>query len=216
LREQGYPAVSLNFHDLYEYKFSLNKFKEHIQIHSHQRLGSDDESSLLKRFFRFDKNKLLWMTPFAYSGDKERTGGFNDEDHLLLNLNTKVPMTEYYEMAVTMGPDFVVAPTEQITSHSGKKKRKRALKASAKSSKTLAKIIRQQQHQPVLLTPVTLGDEGGLDTFDMRTFVKDVFGENEDGSPRIADEVQGFMIYGTDLLKVEQAFTDVKDFFSLT
>jgi hypothetical protein len=68
----------------------------------------------------------------------------------------------------------------------------------------------------VLLTSVTLGDEGGLDTFDMRTFVKDVFGENEDGSARIADEVQGFMVYGTDLLKSQQAFNDIKDFFSLT
>lgn len=162
----------------------------------------------------------MWLTPFAYSADKERTGGFNDEEHLMLNLNTKVHMSEYYQFAKDMGPDFVVAPTEQITSHSGKKKRKRALKAAAKSSKQLAKIFKEDHeaatHQPILLTGVTLGDEGGLDTFDMRTFVKDVFGENEDGSARIADEVQGFMVYGTDLLKSEQAFNDIKNFFSLT
>jgi hypothetical protein len=50
---------------------------------------------VLKRFFRFE-DKLLWLTPFAYSPDKERTGGFNDEEHLMLNLNTKVHMSEYY------------------------------------------------------------------------------------------------------------------------
>ncbi len=44
-------------------------------------------------------------------------------------------MSEYYQLAKDMNPDFVVAPTEQITSHSGKKKRKRALKAAAKTSK---------------------------------------------------------------------------------
>lgn len=97
---------------------------------------------MLKRFFRFE-DKLLWLTPFAYSPDKERTGGFNDEEHLMLNLNTKVHMSEYYQFASGMGPDFVVAPTEQITSHSGKKKRKRALKAAAKTSKQLAKIFRE-------------------------------------------------------------------------
>ncbi len=78
---------------------------------------------------------MVWLTPFAYSAEKERTGGFNDEEHLLLNLNTKVHMSEYFKLAQHMGPDFVVAPTEQITSNSGKKKRKRALKAAAKTSK---------------------------------------------------------------------------------
>ena len=99
---------------------------------------------MLKRFFRFE-DKLVWLTPFAYSPDKERTGGFNDEEHLMLNLNTKVHMSEYYQFAGGMGPDIVVAPTEQITSHSGKKKRKRALKAAAKTSKQMAKMFRESE-----------------------------------------------------------------------
>ena len=47
---------------------------------------------------------------------------------------------------------------------------------------------------------MTLGDDGGLDTFDMRAFVKEMFGE-EGNDSKILDEVDGFMIYGTDLLK---------------
>jgi hypothetical protein len=35
LRDQTYPGVSLNFHDLFEYKFSLTKFKEHLQHAQH-------------------------------------------------------------------------------------------------------------------------------------------------------------------------------------
>ena len=44
LREQAYPGVSINFHDLFEYKLSLTKFREHLQQgQHHQRLGSQDE-----------------------------------------------------------------------------------------------------------------------------------------------------------------------------
>ncbi len=67
----------------------------------------------------------------------------------------------------------------------------------------------------MLLTAVTLGDDGGLDTFDMRAFVKDIFGEESDES-KIVDEIDGFMIYGTDLLKCKQAFQDMSAFFSLS
>jgi len=198
LKGQGYPCVSLNFHDIYEYSKILDKFSDHVK-HSQAaaNLGLPSEQSLLKRFFRFE-DKLVWLTPFSYSPDKERTGGFNDEEHLLLNLNTKVHMNEYYKLARSnMGADFVVAPTEQITSNSGKKKRKRALKAAAKTSKQLAKMSRDEDVKAVLLTGVTLGDEAGLDTFDMRNFVKEVFGDEEQES-KIVDEVDGFMIYGTD------------------
>jgi hypothetical protein len=35
LRDQSYPGVSLNFHDLFDYKLSLTKFKEHINTATH-------------------------------------------------------------------------------------------------------------------------------------------------------------------------------------
>jgi len=35
LRDQSYPGVSLNFHDLFDYKLSLTKFKEQINTTHH-------------------------------------------------------------------------------------------------------------------------------------------------------------------------------------
>jgi len=35
LRDQSYPGISLNFHDLFDYKLSLTKFKEHINTATH-------------------------------------------------------------------------------------------------------------------------------------------------------------------------------------
>ena len=83
----------------------------------------------------------MWLTPFSYSETRERVGGFNDEEHLLVNSKSKVHVKEYFKMAEEFGPDFVVTPCEQVTHESGRKKRKRALKASAKHSKTLAKLL---------------------------------------------------------------------------
>jgi hypothetical protein len=78
----------------------------------------------------------VFLTPFSHSHDsKERVSCFNDEEHLLLNFKTKVHVREYYQMAEKWGADIVVSPCEQVTSESGKKKRKRALKAAGKHTK---------------------------------------------------------------------------------
>ncbi len=62
-----------------------------------------------------------------------------------------------------------------------------------------------------MLASVTLGDDGGLETFDIRHFIKEVLGEGEE-----KPQIDGFMIYGTDVIEKPQAFQDMKDFFALT
>lgn len=89
------------------------------------------QTDVFKRFFRYE-DKLVWLTPFSYSADREKTGGFNDDDWYLLNSKTKVKVDEYFTMAQKWGADVVVSPCEQATITSGKKKRKRSLKAAAK------------------------------------------------------------------------------------
>lgn len=153
-------------HDLHDYTGTMEKFIEHIK--------GEEERSALKRFFRYE-DKHVWLTPFSYSADqKERTGGFNDDEHFLLNLKTKVKVTDYFEMAGAWGPDFVVTPCEQVTAASGKKKRKRSLKAGAKHALALARLIRDAGEDKAVLASVMLGDEGGLDTYEMRHFLRTV------------------------------------------
>lgn len=165
LKDTLYPSVALSFHDMHEYTKTLTKFGEHIKE------KKDEETSILKRFFRYE-DKFVWLTPFAHSADKERTGGFTDDEYFLLNLRTKVHVREYFEMAQKWGADFVVAPIEQATASSGKKKRKRSLKAASKHLNNLAKLMREEE-VPILAS-VLLGDENGLDSFEMRHFIKSV------------------------------------------
>lgn len=86
-------------------------------------------------------------------------------------------------MAEEFGPDFVVTPCEQVTHESGKKKRKRSLKASVKHAKTLAKLLLDSPEHPAVLSSVMLGDEGGLDNFEMRHYAKEVFGADQEEDP---------------------------------
>lgn len=79
---------------------------------------------------------------------------------------------EYYNQISDIGgADIMVVPCEQVTQDSGKKKRRRALKMSIKHSKAMAK---QENKQYALLSSVTIGDEKGLDTYEMREYIKEV------------------------------------------
>jgi len=90
----------LNFHDLHDFKQTLSKFKETISHKGDHQIqtGNPEVKSALKRFFRYE-DKLLWLTPFSYSNEREKTGGFNDEEHFLLNSKTKVHVHEYFDMS---------------------------------------------------------------------------------------------------------------------
>lgn len=151
--------MALSLHDMHEYKNTLTKFKEHTK--------AEAPESLLKRFFRYE-DKMVWLTPFSYSTDRENTSGFNDEEHFQLNLRTKVHVKEYFDMAHQWGADFVVAPCEQVTHKSGKKKRKRSLKTAAKHVIQMRKVC---DDKPILAS-VMMGDETGLDNFEMRHYIK--------------------------------------------
>jgi tRNA-guanine family transglycosylase len=157
----------------------------------------------VKRYFRYE-DKQVWLTPFSYSTEREKTGGFNDEDHFLLNSRTKVSADSYFEMARKWAPDFVVTPCEQVTHTSGKKKRRRSLKTAAKHAVRMAKELKEGQ--PVIAS-VMLGDEHGLDTFEMRHYMNAIDG---------VEGFDGYMVYGTDVLQAPQAFQDMKDFFEKT
>ena len=102
--------------------------------------------------------------------------------------------------------DFVVAPCEQVTAKSGKKKRKRALKASSKHTQAMAKM----EKRPMLMASVTMGEEAGVDSFDMREYIKTMIGGETE------EAVQGYMVYGTDILETQKAFSDIKEFIGLT
>jgi len=58
-----------------------------------------------------------------------------------------------------------------------------------------------------VLASVMLGDEAGLDNFEMRHYIKEVLGE-----PSVYEEepvtanLDGFMVYRTDVLPTPQAF----------
>jgi hypothetical protein len=190
LKDTKYPGVALSLHDMHEYTNTLAKFKDHLRV------KEPETTSLLKRFFRYE-DKLVWLTPFAHSGDKERTGGFNDEEHFLLNLKTKVHAKEYFDMAQNWGADFVVAPCEQVTASSGKRKRKRSLKAAGKHISQLSKLMAEEDVP--LLASVTLGDDTGLDNYEMRQFISQVLTKKE-GEEDPQAGIDGFMIYGTDVL----------------
>ena len=71
---------------------------------------------------------------------------------------------------------------------SGKKKRKRSLKTAAKHAATLAKSLKDDV--PVIAS-VVLGDDNGLDNFEMRHYMKTMEGEC----------VDGYMVYGADILQ---------------
>lgn len=73
------------------------------------------------------------FTPFSYSLDKERVSGFNDETHFQVNFKHKVHVNDYFDFAIQNGSDLIVAPCEQVTFTSGKKKRKRSQKAALKN-----------------------------------------------------------------------------------
>ena len=152
---------------------------------------SEGESAI-KRYFRYE-DKQVWLTPFSYSTEKEKTAGFNDEDQYLLNSRNKVSVETYFQMAKAWGADFVVTPCEQVTHISGKKKRKRSLKAAAKHAATLAKSLKDDI--PVIAS-VVLGDDNGLDSFEMRHYMKTMDGE----------QIDGYMVYGTDVLRAPQAY----------
>ena len=96
----------------------------------------------------------------------------------------------------------MVSPCEQVTLTSGKKKRKRSLNAAAKHAQTLAKLMKEEI--PVLAS-VMLGDEAGLDNFEMRHYIKEVLGEPSVYGEEPAN-LGGFMVYGTDVLPAPQAF----------
>ena len=69
------------------------------------------------------------------------------------------------------------------------------MKASAKHSKSLAKLLLEaQDHSPAVLSSVMLGEDTGMDTFEMRHYAKELFGEND------IKALDGFMLYGTDVL----------------
>ena len=194
----------------------MTKFRDHLGK-GLPAPGLPTEKSVLKRFFRYE-DKIVWLTPFSYSDAREKVGGFNDEEHFLINSKTKIPAREYFKMAEEFGPDFVVTPCEQVTHESGKKKRKRSLKASVKHAKTLAKLLLDSPEHPAVLSSVMLGDEGGLDNFEMRHYAKEVFGadDQEEDPERAINQLDGFMIYGTDVLSAPQAYQDVKDFLAMT
>ena len=183
----GIASVALALHDMHDFTKALTAFP-----------GSE-----VKRFFRYE-DKQVWLTPFSYSAEKEKTGGFNDEDHFLLNSRTKVSADAYFEMARKWAPDFIVTPCEQVTHTSGKKKRRRSLKAAAKHAVRMAKELKEGQ--PVIAS-VMLGDEHGLDTFEMRHYMNALDG---------VEGFDGYMVYGTDVLEAPQAFQDIKDFFEKT
>lgn len=72
-------------------------------------------------------------------------------------------------------PDIMVTPTEQVSKLSGKKKRKRAAKHSLKYFQQLQKKIKESGDQDSfgsLIVPVYLGDEAGIDSYEMKEFRK--------------------------------------------
>ena len=103
-----------------------------------------------------------------------------------------------------------------MTQESGKKKRKRSLKASVKHAKILAKLLLESPDHPAVLSSVMLGDEAGLDNFEMRHYAKEVFGADQEEPERAINQLDGFMIYGSDVLSAPQAYQDVKDFLAMT
>jgi hypothetical protein len=48
-----------------------------------------------------------------------------------------------------------------------------------------------------VIASVMLGEENGLDSFDMRQYLKDVVGDEE-----TQKGIDGYMIYGTDVLEL--------------
>ena len=176
LNGTSFESVALNLHDMHDYSGAMKKFIPHIK----EKEGAD--SSALKRYFRFE-DKFVWLTPFSYSADREKTGGFNNEDSYLLHSRHKVDVSEYYSMACEWGADFVVSPCEQVTNTSGRKKRRRSLKAAAKHANKLAKLLKETEEQePIpLLASVVLGDESGLDNYEMRHYIRNVL-QGEDGA----------------------------------
>lgn len=51
----------------------------------------------MKKYFKHE-DKIVFFTPFPYFKEKERVGGFNDDQHLLLNGREKVNIKDYYAM----------------------------------------------------------------------------------------------------------------------
>ena len=81
-----YPLVSLNFVDLHGYAATLQKYQNHLE----QKEIDNPKRTHLKRYFNY-QDKLVMLTPFPYSADnKERLGGFNDDQLLHLNNREKV------------------------------------------------------------------------------------------------------------------------------
>eukprot|EP00347_Sterkiella_histriomuscorum_P003481 403364131 len=228
LKEVNYQGVSLNFHDMYDYFPTLAKYREHLEklnadlLQNNQQNNQSDEQKLeqqhaknpLKRYFNFD-DKLVMFSPFSYSVDKEKVSGFNDETHFQVNFRHKVHVDKYFEFALQNTPDMIVSPCEQVTFTSGKKKRKRSQKAALKNFEQFQKLIKQHQDEKqnenssdmALLMPVLLGDDDGLDSFEMKMLEKQFSSDNEDNHLNY----QGFMIYGTDQLVAPSAYQEVKN-----
>jgi hypothetical protein len=60
-------------------------------------------------------------------------------------------------------------------------------------------LLHDLEH-PAVLSSVMLGDESGMDNFEMRHYAKEILGDLEDPESPI-NHLNGFMIYGTDVLK---------------
>ncbi|CDW83004.1 queuine trna-ribosyltransferase subunit qtrtd1 [Stylonychia lemnae] len=122
------------------------------------------------------------LTPFAYSMDKEKMSGFNDDVHFQVNNRHKVNVQKYFDFAVQNQPDFIVSPCEQVTFTSGKQKRKRSQKAALKNFINFQKIVKQEDKNQMLLMPILLGDKDGLDNYEMRQIQQRFIDEDEDKS----------------------------------
>ena len=82
LKEVDYEMIALNFHDMHDYLGTIKKYKDHLK-------GTRNENNPLKRYFNFN-DKLVMLSPFSYSKDKEKVSGFNDEINFLINGKNKV------------------------------------------------------------------------------------------------------------------------------
>ena len=75
LKEINYEMVSLNFHDMNDFKDTLYKFKESKKG---EEKDENKPGNHLKRYFNYE-DKLVMLAPFSYSADKEKVTGFNDD-----------------------------------------------------------------------------------------------------------------------------------------
>lgn len=68
--------MAFNFPDMHDFIKTMDKYREFIAKEKEE----EKPKNPLKRYFNFN-DKVSMMTPFAYSIDKEKMSGFNDEIH---------------------------------------------------------------------------------------------------------------------------------------